>query len=164
MSFATTDLCDDNSNLLEDGGLTVLPPVFRHFGKHVRLSGRVTTLKVHEDNALVRATLETQGDGNVLVIDGGGSLRRALVGGQLGLLAQDNGWAGIVVDGCIRDTDEINACEIGVRALGAHPQKSSKKGAGERNLRVHIAGVAVNPGDWIYADADGILVAQQKLA
>ena len=164
MSFATTDLCDDNPNLLEDGRLAVLPPVFRHFGKHVRFSGRVTTLKVHEDNALVRAMLETQGDGNVLVIDGGGSLRRALVGGQLGLLAQDNGWAGIVVDGCIRDTDEINACEIGVRALGAHPQKSAKKGAGERNLRVHIAGVAVNPGDWIYADADGILVAQQKLA
>lgn len=164
MSFATADLCDDNPNLLEDGRLAVLPPVFRHFGKHVRFSGRVTTLKVHEDNALVRAMLETQGDGNVLVIDGGGSLRRALVGGQLGLLAQDNGWAGIVVDGCIRDTDEINACEIGVRALGAHPQKSGKKGAGERNLRVHIAGVAVNPGDWIYADADGILVAQQKLA
>jgi regulator of ribonuclease activity A len=164
MSFATTDLCDDNPILLEDGRLAVLPPVFRHFGKHVRFCGRVTTLKVHEDNALVRAVLETQGDGNVLVIDGGGSLRRALVGGQLGLLAQDNGWAGIVVDGCIRDTDEINACEIGVRALAVHPQKSGKKGAGERNLRVHIAGVAVNPGDWIYADADGILVAQQKLA
>jgi len=164
MSFATTDLCDDNPILLEDGRLAVLPPLFRHFGKHVRFCGRVTTLKVHEDNALVRAVLETQGDGNVLVIDGGGSLRRALVGGQLGLLAQDNGWAGIVVDGCIRDTDEINACEIGVRALAVHPQKSGKKGAGERNLRVHIAGVAVNPGDWIYADADGILVAQQKLA
>jgi regulator of ribonuclease activity A len=164
MSFATTDLCDDNPTLLEDGRLAVLPPVFRQFGKHVRFFGRVTTLKVHEDNALVRAVLETPGDGNVLVIDGGGSLRRALVGGQLGLLAQDNGWAGIVVDGCVRDTDEINACEIGVRALGAHPQKSGKKGTGERNLRVHITGVAVNPGDWIYADADGIVVAQQKLA
>jgi regulator of ribonuclease activity A len=164
MSFATTDLCDDNANLLDDGRLAVLPPVFRHFGKHARFSGRVTTLKVHEDNALVRATLETPGNGNVLVVDGGGSLRRALVGGQLGLLAQDNGWAGIIVDGCIRDTEEINACEIGVRALGAHPQKSSKKGAGERNLRVHIQGIPVNPGDWIYADLDGILVAQQKLA
>ncbi|NRR32383.1 ribonuclease E activity regulator RraA [Oxalobacteraceae bacterium] len=164
MTFATTDLCDDNPQLLEDGRLAVLPPVFQHFGKHQRFSGRVTTLKVHEDNALVRAVLETQGDGNVLVIDGGGSLRRALVGGQLGLLAQDNGWAGIVVYGCIRDTDEINSCEIGVRALAAHPQKSSKKGVGERNVRVHIRGVAVNPGDWIYADADGVLVAQQKLA
>jgi len=164
MSFATTDLCDDNANLLEDGRLAVLPPVFRHFGRQMRFSGRVTTLKVHEDNALVRSVLETQGGGNVLVIDGGGSLRRALVGGQLGLLAQDNGWSGIIVDGCIRDTDEINSCEIGVRALGAHPQKSSKKGAGERNVRVHIQGVPVQPGDWIYADADGILVAQQMLA
>jgi len=163
MNFATTDLCDDNANLLEDGRLAVLPPVFRHFGKQVQFSGRVTTLKVHEDNALVRSVLETQGGGNVLVIDGGGSLRRALVGGQLGLLAQDNGWAGIIVDGCIRDTDEINSCEIGVRALGAHPQKSSKKGVGERNVRVHIQGVPVQPGDWIYADADGILVAQQML-
>lgn len=164
MTFATTDLCDDNGQLLEDGRLAVLPPLFRHYGKQARFFGRVTTLKVFEDNALVRTTLETQGNGNVLVIDGGGSLRRALVGGQLGLLAQDNGWAGIVVDGCIRDSDEINDCEIGVRALGAHPQKSSKKGAGERNIRVHICGVPVNPGDWIYADADGILVAQQKLA
>ena len=147
MNFATTDLCDDHANLLEDGRLAVLPPVFRQYGLRVQFSGRVTTLKVHEDNALVRTVLETPGDGNVLVVDGGGSLRRALVGGQLGLLAQDNGWAGIIVDGCIRDSDEINACDIGVRALAAHPQKSGKKGAGERNLRVHIAGVPVSPGD-----------------
>jgi regulator of ribonuclease activity A len=164
MTFATTDLCDDHPQLLEDGRLAVLPPVFRHFGRHVRFCGRVTTLKVFEDNALVRATLEAPGNGNVLVIDGGGSLRRALVGGQLALLAHDNGWAGIIVDGCVRDSDEINACEIGVRALAAHPQKSAKKGVGERNARVWIAGVAVSPGDWIYADADGVLVAQQKLA
>lgn len=163
MSFATTDLCDDNASLLDDGRLAVLPPVLRHYGKHVRFSGRATTLKVHEDNAMVRATLETPGNGNVLVIDGGASLRRALVGGQLGLLAQDNGWSGIVVDGCIRDTDELNACAIGVRALGAHPQRGSKLGAGERDVSVRIAGVAVHPGDWIYADADGVLVARQQL-
>ena len=164
MTFATTDLCDDNAALLDDGRLAVLPPVFRPFGKHIQFYGRVTTLKVFEDNALVRAVLQTQGNGKVLVIDGGGSLRRGLVGGQLALLAQDNGWAGIVVDGCIRDSDEINSCEIGVRALALHPQKSSKAGAGERDLRVFISGVPVSPGDWIYADADGILVAQQKLA
>jgi regulator of ribonuclease activity A len=162
MNFATTDLCDDHAHLLEDGRLAILPPVFRHFGKHRRFCGRVTTLKVFEDNALVRAMLEMPGNGNVLVIDGGGSLRRALFGGQLALLAQDNGWAGLVIDGCVRDSEEIDSCEIGVRALGTHPQKSAKKGAGERNLRVFVSGVAVNPGDWIYADADGILVAQQK--
>jgi regulator of ribonuclease activity A len=164
MSFATTDLCDDNAAMLEDGRLAVLPPVFRHYGKHVRFSGRASTLKVFEDNALVRSTLETPGNGDVLVIDGGASLRRALVGGQLALLAQVNGWAGIIVDGCVRDTEEINACDVGVRALGAHPRKSAKAGTGERGLRVQIQGVAVNPGDWIYADADGILVAQHKLA
>lgn len=164
MRFATADLCDDHANLLDDGRLAVLPPVFRHYGQRLRFAGRVVTLKVHEDNALVRATLETPGDGNVLVIDGGGSLRRALVGGQLGLLAQDHGWSGIIVDGCIRDSDEINACDIGVRALGTHPRQPGKKGVGERNLRVQIAGVPVSPGDWIYADADGVLVAQQKLA
>lgn len=164
MHPATTDLCDDNAELLEDGTLAVLPPVFQHYGRHRQFSGRATTLKVFEDNALVRSTLETPGHGNVLVIDGGGSLRRALVGGQLGVLAQDNGWAGIVVYGCIRDTDEINACAVGVCALGAHPQKSAKKGAGERDVRVHIGGVPVRPGDWIYADADGVLVAQKQLA
>jgi regulator of ribonuclease activity A len=164
MPFAITDLCDDHPELIEDGRLAILPPVFRHFGRHASFCGRVTTLKVFEDNALVRATLEAPGNGNVLVIDGGGSLRRALVGGQLALLAQDNGWSGIVVDGCVRDSDEINDCDIGVRALAAFPRKSEKKGMGERNVRVWIAGVPVSPGDWIYADADGVLVAQQKLA
>ena len=164
MTFATTDLCDDHPQLLDDGRLSVLPPLFRHLGAHAKFSGRVTTLKVFEDNALVRSTLEAPGNGNVLVIDGGASMRCALVGGQLALLAQDNGWAGIVVNGCVRDSDEINACEIGVRALGVHPQKSTKKGVGDRNIRVLIAGVPVSPGDWIYADTDGVLVAQQKLA
>ena len=164
MSFATTDLCDDHPQLLEDGRLAVLPPVFQHYGQRSSFCGRVTTLKVFEDNALVRSTLEAPGNGNVLVIDGGASMRRALVGGQLALLAQDNGWAGIVVDGCVRDSAEINGCDIGVRALGVHPQKSAKKGVGERNTRIVVSGVAVNPGDWVYADADGVLIAQQKLA
>jgi regulator of ribonuclease activity A len=163
MTFSTCDLCDEHPQQLESGALAVLPPLFRHFGKRTMFSGPATTLKVHEDNALVRSTLEAPGNGHVLVIDGGGSLRRALVGGQLGLLAQDNGWAGIVVHGCIRDSVEIDACDIGVRALALHPQKSCKKGVGERNIRVDIAGVAVDPGDWIYADADGILVAQERL-
>ena len=164
MTFATTDLCDDHPQLLEDGRLAVLPPVFQHYGQRAKFCGRVTTLQVFEDNALVRSTLEAPGNGNVLVIDGGASMRRALVGGQLALLAQDHGWAGIVVNGCVRDSDEINSCDIGVRALGVHPQKSAKKGVGERNVRITVAGVAVNPGDWVYADADGILIAQQKLS
>ncbi|HJW56042.1 MAG TPA: ribonuclease E activity regulator RraA [Burkholderiaceae bacterium] len=163
MLFATTDICDANEDKLAAGTLHVLPPVFTSFGRQVKFSGPATTLKVFEDNALVRSTLETPGQGHVLVIDGGGSMRCALVGGNLGALAEKNGWAGIVVNGCIRDSEEINACNIGVRALGLHPQKSVKKGVGDLNLRVLIAGVAVQPGNWIYADADGVLVAAQKL-
>lgn len=164
MSFATCDICDANEDKLATGALLVLPPVFAAFGGRLKFSGPAATLKVFEDNALVRATLETPGHGRVLVIDGGGSRRCALVGGNLGQLAEKNGWAGIIVDGCIRDTEEIKACDIGVRALAAHPQKSIKKGAGERDLRVSIAGVAVAPGNWIYADADGVLVAAEQLA
>jgi regulator of ribonuclease activity A len=164
MDFATTDICDDHPQMLEDGRLAVLPPVFRTFGQRVKFAGPAVTLRVFEDNALVRSALEGPGEGRVLVVDGGGSLRRALVGGQLALLAQDNGWNGVVVYGCVRDSDEINSFEIGVRALAVHPQRGAKVGAGESNVRVIISGVPVNPGDWIYADADGILVAQQKLA
>jgi regulator of ribonuclease activity A len=163
MSFATCDLCDANEDRLAAGTLCVLPPVFQKFGKRTAFHGPAVTLKVFEDNVLVRAALETPGSGRVLVVDGGGSLRCALVGGNLGALAEKNGWTGIVVHGCIRDSDELGACDIGVRALGIHPQRSARKGAGERDVRVAIAGVAVNPGDWIYADADGVLVAREAL-
>lgn len=163
MTFATCDICDANEDKFASGALAVLPPIFISFGKLTKFSGMVSTLKVFEDNVLVRTALETPGDGKVLVVDGGGSLRCALVGGNLGLLAEKNGWAGIIVYGCIRDSEEINACNIGVRALATHPQRSVRKGVGETQLRVSIADVAVNPGDWIYADADGIVVAREKL-
>jgi regulator of ribonuclease activity A len=163
MSFATCDICDANEDQLAAGTLAILPPVFAAFGARLKFSGAATTLKVFEDNALVRATLEMPGNGNVLVIDGGGSRRCALVGGNLGQLAEKNGWAGIVVDGCIRDSQEINACQIGVRALATHPRKSTKKGVGERNVGISIADVRVEPGNWIYADADGVLVARTAL-
>lgn len=164
MSFATCDICDANEDKLAAGTLSVLPPLFQIFGRQVAFSGPARTLKVFEDNVLVRAALETPGNGQVLVVDGGGSLRCALVGGNLGVLAEKNGWAGIIVNGCIRDAVELNACNIGVRALATHPQRSVRKGVGETDLRVHIAGVAIRPGDWIYADADGVLVAAEKLA
>ncbi|MFJ2989483.1 ribonuclease E activity regulator RraA [Collimonas sp. NPDC087041] len=163
MTFATTDLCDANEDKLGTAALAVLPPVFISLGKRQAFAGPARTLKVHEDNVLVRSTLETAGEGQVLVVDGGGSLRCALVGGNLGVLAQKNGWAGIVVNGCVRDSAELNACDIGVRALALHPQRSVRKGVGERDVSVSIAGVTVRPGDWIYADADGVLVAGQKL-
>lgn len=161
--FATTDLCDAHEDKLAAGTLAVLPPVFRSFGMQTAFSGPAATLKVFEDNVLVRSALETAGDGRVLVVDGGASMRCALVGGNLAVLAEKNGWAGIIVDGCVRDSREINACAIGVRALALHPQRSVRKGIGETGLKVTIAGVAVRPGDWIYADADGILVARERL-
>ena len=164
MDFSTSDLCDENANLLDDGRLAVLAPVFRSFGRRAKFAGPAVTLKVFEDNALVRSTLEGPGNGNVLVVDGGGSLRRALVGGQLAVLARDNGWSGVVVDGCVRDCDEIDALDVGIRALAVNPRRGARAGAGEHGVHVFISGVPVKPGDWIYADADGILVAQQKLA
>jgi regulator of ribonuclease activity A len=161
--WMTTDLCDAHEDRLADGSLRVLPPIFKSFGKRAAFHGPAHTLQVHEDNALVRATLETTGGGQVLVIDGGGSLRCALVGGQLGLLAEKNGWAGIVVNGCIRDSLEIDACDIGVRALATMPRRAAKKGAGERGIAVKISDVDIHPGNWIYVDADGVLVADTPL-
>ena len=163
MKFSTCDLCDAHEDQLHDGSFAVLPPLFHHYGKRVVFAGQAATLKVFEDNVLVRKALETSGNGRVLVIDGGGSLRCALVGGNLAVLAEKNGWAGIIVNGCVRDTGEINACDIGVRALAAHPQRSIRKGVGDVDIKVSISGVSIRPGDWIYADADGVLVSQQEL-
>lgn len=163
MPFTTCDLCDANEDKLADGSLAILPLVFEKFGKQIRFAGTARTLKVFEDNVLVRAALETPGEGNVLVVDGGGSLRCALVGGNLGVLAQKNGWAGIIVNGCVRDSSELNACDVGIRALATHPRRSIRKGLGDKDLAVDIAGVTVHPGDWIYADEDGVLVAKMPL-
>ncbi len=164
MPLLTSDLCDAHEEKLTNGTVQVLPPVFKTFGKHIRFAGPTRTLKVFEDNVLVRATLETPGKGSVLVVDGGGSLRCALVGGNLGVLAQNNGWAGIIVYGCVRDSEELNQCNIGIRALATHPRRSIRKGVGEKDLTVDIAGVMVRPGNWVYADADGILVSHLPIS
>lgn len=162
--LATAEACDTNSALLASGDLRVLPPIFKIYGQCRVFAGPIVTLKVFEDNVLVRELLETKGEGSVLVIDGAASMRCALVGGNLGQLAQNMGWAGILVNGCIRDVDEINACDIGVRALASHPQKSNKKGAGEKHIPVHIAGTVIREGEWLYADSDGILISKTELS
>ncbi|MFZ6767108.1 ribonuclease E activity regulator RraA [Undibacterium sp. Di26W] len=163
MSFATCDICDANEGKIATNELSVVPPIFMRFGKTSKFSGQAVTLKVFEDNVLVRSTLETPGNGQVLVIDGGGSFRCALVGGNLAALGEKNGWSGIIVHGCIRDVDEINQCNIGVRAMASMPLRSAKHGGGMKNLLINIAGVAIHPGDWIYADIDGVLVARHAL-
>ncbi|HEY0821391.1 MAG TPA: ribonuclease E activity regulator RraA [Rhizobacter sp.] len=161
-NFATCDFCDAHKNDT-DGAFRVLPPVFRDYGRRLKFAGRVTTVKCFEDNSLVKAALDTLGEGRVLVVDGGGSLRRALVGGNLGAAGARNGWAGIVVDGCVRDSAELAACELGIRALALMPLPTEKKNMGERDVPVQVQGVWVRPGDWLYADEDGIVVSATAL-
>ena len=163
MTFATADLCDAHEDQLAAGTLRVLDPVFRLFGRAPCFGGEAVTLKLFEDNTLVRATLEEKGAGRVLVVDGGGSLRCALVGGNLAPLAEKNGWAGIVVYGCVRDTRELNECYIGIAALATHPQRSQKRGGGERDVAVRLPSSVVRPGECVYVDVDGVLFASASL-
>lgn len=162
-AFATCDLCDANKND-SSGAFRVLPPVFRDFGATPRFAGAVVTVKCFEDNSLVKAAVDSAGQGRVLVVDGGASLRRALLGGNLGAAAARNGWAGVVIDGCVRDVAELAACQVGIRALASMPLPTEKRNEGQRDVAVQIQGVWVRPGDWLYADEDGIVIADRELA
>ncbi|HZV55143.1 MAG TPA: ribonuclease E activity regulator RraA [Rhodocyclaceae bacterium] len=164
MTFATADLCDQHEELIRAGSLRIVAPMFRSFGGRPAFGGQISTLKLFEDNSFVRKALEQPGRGRVLVIDGGGSLRRALVGDQLAALGARNGWSGIVVYGCIRDAAAIGVMDIGVFALATHPQKTDKKNIGEIEIPISFGGVTFRPGEWLYADVDGVLVADQTLA
>jgi regulator of ribonuclease activity A len=158
MSFATTDLSDAHPEA------QVAEPIFCDFGGRIAFHGPIKTIKVFEDNALVRSTLETAGEGRVLVVDGGGSPRCALVGGNLGQLGVKNNWAGIVVYGYIRDSEEIATQDIGLKALGTHPRKSEKGlHSAHADKVVSFAGVTFKPGAWLYADADGIVVSDKPI-
>ena len=156
-SVPTCDLCDTHKND-SSGAFRVLPPVFRDFGGRVAFAGPVTTVKCFEDNTSVKAAVESPGHGRVLVVDGAGSLRRALLGGNLGAAAARNGWAGLVIDGCVRDVAELAACDVGIRALAAMPLPTDRRAPGLIALPVLIQGVWVRPGDRLVADADGIVV------
>jgi regulator of ribonuclease activity A len=155
---ATTDLCDAHSDVLQ-----IVEPIFSDYGGVRAFHGTVVTLKLFEDNSLVREALAEPGDGRVLVIDGGGSKRCALLGDQLAELAVQNHWHGIIVYGCIRDSARIAELPLGVKALGVHPLKSVKRGEGQRNLALRFAGVSVDPDDALYADEDGIVISKQPL-
>ncbi|HOY00005.1 ribonuclease E activity regulator RraA [Zoogloea sp.] len=158
MEFQTTDLCDAN-----EGKVRAVAPMFRSFGGKTRFSGPVRTLKVFEDNALVRSTLETPGNGAVLVVDAGGSTRCAMLGDQLALLGVKNGWSGVIMYGCIRDSGPISGMDLGVFALGTHPMKSVKKGAGDLDIPVSFGGVTFSTGQYVYADEDGVIVSEAPL-
>jgi len=158
MTPAVADLSDAHPDA------AICAPVFRDYGGRTRFHGPIRTLKLFEDNALLRITLETPGDGAVLVVDGGGSMRCALVGGNLGALAVANGWSGILVNGCVRDSAELATQALGVKALGTHPRKSAKgQHGGLIDRPVEFAGVRFVPGHWLYADEDGVLLAPLPL-
>jgi regulator of ribonuclease activity A len=159
----TCDLCDSHKTDTS-GRFRVLPPVFRDFGASTQFAGPVVTVKCFEDNSQVKALVESAGDGRVLVVDGGGSLRRALLGGNLGAAAARNGWAGVVIDGCVRDVAELAVCATGIKALAAMPLPTDRRGEGQRDVPVFVQGVPVRPGDWLYADADGIVVLDAPAA
>ena len=158
-TYATTDLCDARPDI------QVCDPVFQAFGGAPAFSGPIATLKVFEDNTLIKQALESPGNGRVLVVDGGGSKRCGLVGGNLAVSAATNGWAGIVVHGCIRDVDELAAQPIGVRALAAFPRKSERGlHSGQVGRPVVFAGVTFYEGAWLAADADGVVVLPEEPA
>ena len=158
MSTATTDLSDAHPEA------QVYDPVFRDFGGRKAFHGPIKTLKIFEDNALLRATLETPGEGRVLVVDAGGSTRCAVLGGNLGALAVKNHWAGVVVYGYVRDSAEIGGQDVGIKALGTHPRKSEKGlHSAHADRVISFAGVTFRPGAWLYADADGIVVSDKQI-
>lgn len=158
MTFKTADLCDEHADTLQ-----ICEIGFLSFGGVSRFHGPVSTLKCFEDNSLVRAALSEPGAGRVLVVDAGGSKRCAMLGDILASMGIENGWAGIVMYGLIRDSADIADMAIGVRALGTHPLKSRKRGEGERDIPVRFAGVEFVPGSFVYADEDGIICSQTVL-
>jgi len=158
MTFATADLYDEYEEKLQ-----IASPMFNDYGGNLKFCGPASTVRVFEDNSLVRAALEEPGEGRVLVIDGGASLKCALLGDMLVELGKENDWAGIIVYGCIRDSALIANIAIGVKALNTNPRKSIKKGIGERDVSVSFADVIISPGDYIYADEDGVVISAERL-
>lgn len=155
---STPDLCDQYPESIQ-----VVEPIFTNFGARERFYGPIETVKCFEDNSCVKKLVATPGKGRVMVVDGGGSMRRACLGDMLAEQASVNGWSGLLIYGCIRDVDEIRATDIGVQALGVHPLKTEKKGIGEIGVPVNFGGVTFRVGDYVYADNNGVIVAPRHL-
>lgn len=156
---STPDLCDQYPQLVR-----AVEPMLINFGGREQFCGQIVTVKCFEDNSVVKQLVGTPGDNRVIVVDAGGSLRRACLGDMLAEQAASNGWSGLVIYGCIRDVDQIMATDIGVQALGVHPMKTEKKGVGELDIPVTFGGVTFNPGEYLYADNNGIIVSAEPLA
>lgn len=156
---STADLCDAHPERVR-----VLEPMMVGFGGVDAFGGPVTTVKCFEDNSVVKELAASAGEGRVMVVDGGASMRRALLGDRVAAEAAGNGWAGLVIFGCVRDVDALAATRLGIQALGAVPVKTDKRGVGDRDVPVTFGGVTFRPGDWVYADNDGVIAADGELA
>lgn len=156
--IVTPDICDAYPEV------AVCDPIFVNYGGQEAFYGPVRTVKCFEDNSLVKQAVAEPGDGAVLVVDAGGSTRCAMLGDRLAEQAAGNGWAGVVMYGCVRDVDELAETELGIQALAAHPRKSEKHGEGQRDVPVSFGGATIEPGQWLYADNNGILIADDRLA
>ncbi len=157
--ISTPDLCDQHADKVR-----VVEPIFKSFGGNKAFSGEIVTVKCFEDNSCVRKVLAENGDERVLVVDGGGSMRRACLGDMLCEMAVKNCWSGVLVYGCVRDVDAIAKINLGVQAIGIHPMKTEKRGVGEIDVPVTFGGVTFFPGETLYADANGVLVTSLPLS
>jgi regulator of ribonuclease activity A len=158
MTFKTADLCDAFSAELQ-----IAAPIFQRFGGRASFCGPASTVKCFEDNSRVKEAVGEAGNGRVLVVDAGGSLRCAVLGDLLAKQALDNGWSGVVVHGCIRDAADMAEFNLGVIALASMPLRSDRKSEGQRDIPIQIPGARIKPGDWVYADEDGMVIAGRKL-
>lgn len=158
MENLTPDLCDQYPDLVQ-----VMEPLTSSFGGRIGFGGEIVTVKCFEDNSLVKEELAKQGEGKVLVVDGGASMRRALMGDMIAESAVKNGWEGVVIYGCIRDVDVIMELDLGVQAINTIPLKTDKRGEGQLNIPVTFGGVTFTPGDYVYADNNGVIVSPEPL-
>jgi regulator of ribonuclease activity A len=157
MIYSVPDICDEFP-----GEISVLDPLFSDFGAKRKFCGEIVTIKCFEDNSLVRDAVRSEGRGRVLVVDGGGSLRRALLGDLLAAAAAENGWQGLLINGCVRDVEILQTIDLGVKALNAHPVKTDKRGEGQLDVPLAFAGVRIMPGQHLYSDANGVIVTKRK--
>jgi regulator of ribonuclease activity A len=158
MTYSVPDICDEHPD-----DLSVLDPLFRDFGGRKKFCGEIVTVKCFEDNSLVRDLVGSEGRGRVIVVDGGGSIRRALLGDLLGARAVENGWSGLLINGCVRDVEILETIDLGVKALNSYPVKTDKRGEGQRDVPVRFAGALIQPGNYLYADANGIAISVRDL-
>ena len=158
MNWTTPDLYDEHIESVQ-----TLMPILKHFGATQQFYGEVVTVKCFEDNSVVKAQAAQTGEGRVMVVDGGGSLRCALMGDQIALTAHRNGWAGVIIYGCVRDVVDMMSMEFGIMALASIPRKSTRRDEGQLNIPIRFGDVSFHPGDWVYADLNGVLVSRESL-